>query len=413
MTDDSEPDLEATARRTVEPRPGDPLIGTVVDGRFEVRSLLGRGGMGAVYLAYQASVGREVALKVLLGHFQHDDELVKRFEREIRICAQLSHPNVVTVHDAGISNGTLFMAMERLTGRTLSDLLVSGPLDPKRAAQLAAQICDALARAHERGVVHRDIKASNVMVLERDLVKVLDFGIATIQSGERFTATGGVIGSPNAIAPEVLRSPRNVSPKADLYAVGTLLFEALTGQPPFGNDTANAVFMRQLSTTPPALPATLPPGLRALVHELIDPDPDKRPPSAAAVRERLLAPQTLAVSHTGTVLELNPRSGRSRRALTMGLGAGALLVAAAAAGWTLRRDAPAEVPRPVEPARAPVEAPPAPAPMAVVDAGPAGDASAPPREAPASPPIVDAGVQRIPAPRPSPRRPPKTSDYQE
>ncbi|MCA2981019.1 MAG: serine/threonine protein kinase [Myxococcaceae bacterium] len=329
-------------------RPNDPLIGQVVDGRFEVKQLLGRGGMGAVYLATQPSVGREVALKVLHGHFQRDDELVKRFEREIRLCAQLSHPNVVTVHDAGVWNGLLFMAMERLEGCSLAEVAASGPVEPARAARLVAQVCEALSRAHERGIVHRDVKASNVMVLQGDLVKVLDFGIATVQSGERLTATHGVLGSPNAIAPEVIRSAKNVTPKADLYAVGTLLYELLTGEPPFGTDTANAVFVRQLSTTPPALPPTVPPGLRALVCELIDPAPEKRPASADVVRQRLLAAQTLAEPSAGPLTEraASPRL-RPRLALGATLAALGLSVTAGVLAWRAEREAGA--PRPPAP----------------------------------------------------------------
>lgn len=405
MTTDSDKTIEATVRRQ-----NDPLIGSLVDGRFEVRSLLGKGGMGAVYVAYQPSVGREVALKVLHGHFQNDDELVKRFEREIRLCAQLSHPNVVTVHDAGVSNGVLFMAMERLAGHSLSELIAAGPLEPKRAVHLAAQVCDALAAAHERGIIHRDIKPSNLMVLERDLVKVLDFGIATVHEGERLTRTNGVLGSPNAIAPEVIKSAKNVSPKADLYAVGTLLYEALTGTPPFGSDSANAVFMRQVSTTPPPLPASIPPGLRALVTELIDPDPAKRPASALVVRERLLAPATLAVSHTVTVLQERPQTGTSKAlavAIVM-LGVGVVGgVSFWRAGSDTRPDALQSVDAAVVVAPMPIEAEPdagallptEPLPIVVVppepeDAG-AGDAGAPRR------------------PKSPGKRPGKKTDYEE
>ncbi|MBM4781629.1 MAG: serine/threonine protein kinase [Archangiaceae bacterium] len=395
MSDDTD-QHDATVRR-----PNDPLLGAVIDGRFEVRSLLGRGGMGAVYVAYQPSVGREVALKVLHGHFRNDDELVKRFEREIRLCAQLSHPNVVTVHDAGVSNGVLFMAMERLAGHSLAELIAAGPLEPKRAVHLAAQICDALAAAHERGIVHRDIKPSNVMVLERDHVKVLDFGIATVQEGERLTKTNGLLGSPNAIAPEVIKSAKNVSAKADLYAVGTLLYEALTGTPPFGTDGANAVFMRQVSTTAPTLPATLPPGLRALVTELIDADPEKRPRSAMAVKERLLAPGTLAVSDTVTVMVERGRVS-SRRAL------GSLIVFLALAVpltfWLLGRNH--EVQR--AHADAGQAALPPPDPLPLVAPPEPEDAGAEPTRLDAG--ALDAGVPKTKHPG---KRPGKKSDYEQ
>lgn len=406
--------MKATEAGLDDTVPRDPLIGTTLDGRFEVKRLLGRGGMGAVYLASQPSVGREVALKVLHGHFLGDEVLVKRFEREIRLCAQLNHPNVVTVHDAGVSNGLLFMAMERLSGQSIAQLLEAGPVPAPRAVHLAAQVCEALSAAHERGIIHRDIKPSNVMVLDepagRDLVKVLDFGIASVQEGERLTKTHGVMGSPNAIAPEVIRNATSVSPKADLYAVGTLLFEMLTGQPPFGVDSPNAVFMRQVATTPPALPATFPPGLVALVAELIDPEPSRRPESALVVRERLLSAQTLrpvatAPAHTAsrqtTVLDAEqPRVPSSRAPLLV---AAALAVGALGAGvYALggKHDEPRAptaspppvVTRPQEPPMLPATAP------LVEDAG---------VEAP-----VDAGS----APSTVKRPPPKTkkkSDYEE
>ncbi len=406
MTTDSDKTIDATVRRQ-----NDPLIGSVIDGRFEVRSLLGKGGMGAVYVAFQPSVGREVALKVLHGHFQNDDELVKRFEREIRLCAQLSHPNVVTVHDAGVSNGVLFMAMERLSGHSLSDLIAKGPLEPKRAVHLAVQVCEALAAAHERGIVHRDIKPSNLMVLERDLVKVLDFGIATVQEGERLTRTNGVLGSPNAIAPEVIKSAKNVSPKADLYAVGTLLYEALTGTPPFGTDSANAVFMRQVSTTPPSLPASIPPGLRALVTELIDPDPEKRPASATVVRDRLLAPGTLAVSNTVTVVADRPAprptsSGTIVVVVTVGV---TLVVMGAGAVWGWSYGHALKQRREAEPAALPLTT------FVVEDAGVASeeDAGVFVEEVVVPSEPVDAGSRKPAAVKHPGKRPGKKTDYEE
>lgn len=390
--------FDDTLRRT-----GDPLIGTNVDGRFEVRGLLGKGGMGAVYLAYQPSVGREVALKVLHGHYQHEDELVKRFQREIHVCAQLNHPNVVTVYDAGVSNGVLFMAMERLQGHSLGDLISHGPVPPARAAALAAQICDALAAAHERGIVHRDIKPSNVMVLDgpggRELIKVLDFGIATIQSGERLTRTNGVLGSPNAIAPEVLKSAANVSPKADLYAVGTLLYELLTGEPPFGADSANAVFFRQVAESAPPLPETIPSGLRSLVASLTAIDPAKRPANASVVRERLL--ELAALSTLASTAPAPAAEAPSRRWLVIA----AVALVLAGIGGVLAFGHVTPVPPPVK-AVAPIDAG-VPEPLAVVvevDAGSSEDAGV----------ELDAGRTAMPVKRrPPTAKPPKRTDYEE
>jgi eukaryotic-like serine/threonine-protein kinase len=297
MSDGKAPSDAATLDDTHR-RATDPLIGASVGGRFQVRALLGQGGMGAVYAAWQPSVQREVALKVLHRHFATDETLVRRFEREVQLCAQLVHPNVVVVHDAGVADGLIFMAMERLQGRTVGQWLEQGPMDPARACRLAAQVCAALAAAHAKGVIHRDIKPSNIMVVDSpgapELVKVLDFGIASIQDGTRLTQTHGLMGSPNAIAPELIRSPTNLTPKADLYAVGTLLFEMVTGRPPFGADTAQAVFACQVSGDVPPLPSLVPPRLAQLIGSLMNAEPSRRPESAEVVQRLLSDPMLLA-----------------------------------------------------------------------------------------------------------------------
>jgi serine/threonine-protein kinase len=339
MSGTDDPSDASTLDDTVR-RVKDPLLGTTVAGRFEVKALLGQGGMGAVYLARQPAVGREVALKVLHRHYAADETLVKRFEREVHLCAQLVHPNVVVVHDAGIADGLIFMAMERLEGRTVSQLLEAGPLEPARACRLASQVCAALAAAHAKGIIHRDIKPSNVMVVDApgaaELVKVLDFGIASVQDGTRLTQTHGVMGSPNAIAPEVILAPSNVSPRADLYAVGTMLFEMLTAQPPFGADNPNAVFVRQVSGAVPALPASVPQGLSALVESLMNPEPSHRPESAEVVRRALASGELLAV--TAPAPAPSEKVAPAPRWARLAVACGALVVAAGV-GWRVMDDA--------------------------------------------------------------------------
>ncbi|MCU0701383.1 MAG: serine/threonine protein kinase [Myxococcaceae bacterium] len=379
MNGPPEPSDALTVDDTVR-RAKDPLLGTTVAGRFEVRELLGQGGMGAVYLARQPSVGREVALKVLHRHYSHDETLVKRFEREVHLCARLVHPNVVVVHDAGVADGLIFMAMERLQGRTVGQLLEAGPLEPARACRLAAQVCAALAAAHAQGIVHRDIKPSNVMVVETpgaaELVKVLDFGIAAMQDGTRLTQTHGLMGSPNAIAPELIRSPSNVSPRADLYAVGTLLYEMLTAQPPFGADTPNAVFARQASGDVPPLPPAVPPALASLVASLMNAEPSRRPPSAEAVQRALSEPSLLAPPVTAA--EPEPVPVRSRWPW-VALVAGVLTVVGLGV-WSNATPASPEVIAPVPP-------PPPEAPAQASDKG-----LAPMEPLPALAPIDDPGV---------------------
>ncbi|MDX2013296.1 MAG: protein kinase [Myxococcaceae bacterium] len=402
----SVPTLDDTVRRAK-----DPLIGTTVAGRFEVQALLGQGGMGAVYLARQPAVGREVALKVLHRHFASDETLVKRFEREVHLCARLVHPNVVVVHDAGVADGLIFMAMERLQGRTVGQLLEAGPLEPARACRLAAQVCAALAAAHAQGIVHRDIKPSNVMVLETpgagELVKVLDFGIAAMQDGTRLTQTHGLMGSPNAIAPELIRSPTNVSPRADLYAVGTMLFEMLTARPPFGADTPNAVFARQVSQDAPPLPPTVPGALATLVASLMNAEPSRRPPSAEAVQRALADPALLASSDVAAGPA--PKGGGATRWRAFAAIAVSLVMLGSGL-WATTRTAP--VPPPPasqEPPGPPTSAPlPAPSPAEALAPLPlveVPDAAAPEPAIAVEPGAPDAGPQR--------RKPPRRrSDYE-
>ncbi len=405
MSDGKAPSEAATLDDTHR-RATDPLIGASVGGRFQVRALLGQGGMGAVYAAWQPSVQREVALKVLHRHFASDETLVRRFEREVQLCAQLVHPNVVVVHDAGVADGLIFMAMELLQGRTVGQWLEQGPMDPARACRLAAQVCAALAAAHAKGVIHRDIKPSNIMVVDSpgapELVKVLDFGIASIQDGTRLTQTHGMMGSPNAIAPELIRSPGNVSPKADLYAVGTMLFEMVTGRPPFGADTAQAVFARQVSGDVPPLPKTVPPRLAQLIEALMNAEPSRRPESAEVVQQvlsdpRLLAETALASTAAPAATYAPAPAERPVRWWLAGV-LGVMVVGALGLVATRALRPP---PPPKEPTLAPL--PPVWAPVVEADAqAPAPDAG-----------VVEPDAGRADLPAPVRRSPPKRrSDYE-
>jgi tRNA A-37 threonylcarbamoyl transferase component Bud32 len=273
----------------------DALQGRVIDERFEVRGRLGRGGMGTVYRAWQRSVEREVAIKVVDARLSHDRTAAKRFLREARLASRLNQPSIVNVYDFGqTEDGILYLVMELLRGRTLAQVIAtSGPMPVRRAFAIGVQLCDALDAAHGQGIVHRDLKPQNVVVLDdppgRDLVKVLDFGLAkSLAAGEGTTVTesDAMLGTPLYMAPETIEG-RATDQRSDLYALGCMLHELLAARPPFHGESRNLVLAMHLSATPPALPDGAPAEAQALIDELLAKEPAERPANAAAVRERL------------------------------------------------------------------------------------------------------------------------------
>ena len=248
-------------------RDPDGLVGRVVDGRFEVKRLLGRGGMGSVYLAHQRSVDRLVALKVLKRDLADDEAQVKRFILEARAASRLASPHTITIHDFGkTDDGLLYIAMEHLKGRTLRDRLeAEGRLPVEAAAALCAQIATSLAEAHEHGIVHRDIKPENVFLVagprgaastrlgaDAEVVKVLDFGIArarTLTAGAAMTHTGVIMGTPAYMSPEAILG-QDVDARADVYGLGIMLYELLTGAVPYQAETPMQVLLKHLHTEP-------------------------------------------------------------------------------------------------------------------------------------------------------------------
>jgi serine/threonine-protein kinase len=307
----------------------DPRIGQELDGRYTLRARLGAGGMGTVYRAWQHSMGREVALKVISGGMAHDTSIVRRFLREAKLASSLAHPNIVSVFDFGQApDGTLYLAMELLAGRTLGQVLLQeGPLPPERAVHVGLQLCDALEAAHARGIVHRDLKPANVVVLDeprgRDLIKVVDFGLARslTAEGQRLTGSHVMMGTANYIAPEEIRG-EDAGPAADLYALGAILHELLTGEAPFGQDRFSAIIERQLTTSPARAPG--PAALAELVSRLLTLEPEGRPASAATTRE-LLAGCLEILSFGNSRTLASPI--RVRRHQMLRLLGGALLVA--------------------------------------------------------------------------------------
>ena len=258
--------------------------GTVVDGRYTIVARLGSGGMADVYCAEDSQLGRRVALKVLYARFAEDDEFVERFRREASSAAGLQHQHVVAVYDRGEWEGTSYIAMEFVDGRTLKQIIqADAPMDPVRAIDLIVQVLRAARFAHRRGIIHRDLKPHNVIVDREDRAKVTDFGIARAGASD-MTQTGSIMGTAQYLSPEQAQG-HAVTPQSDLYSIGICLYEMLTGRIPFDGESAVAIALKQVNEAPippshfnGAVPAPLEDAvLRALAK-----DPAERFPDADA-----------------------------------------------------------------------------------------------------------------------------------
>jgi eukaryotic-like serine/threonine-protein kinase len=292
------------------------VMGTqVLAGRYVLGEVLGTGGMATVWRATDEVLGREVAVKVLSPQYAADPRVGARFEREARHAAQLSHPRLVTVFDCGIDGGTAFIVMELVAGRTLRQVLDdAGMLPPGQAVAIAAAVCEGLEVAHAAGLVHRDIKPENI-VLSGGEVKILDFGIARADCTAGGTRTMGVLGTVAYLSPEQA-SGRPARRQSDLYSLGCVLFEMLTGEPPFTADSAVGLAHRHVHDDPgppSARQPWVPAQLDGITTRLLAKDPAARPASAAAARADLLA--ALKPDATATPHEDVAPSGLSRRRL--------------------------------------------------------------------------------------------------
>jgi serine/threonine-protein kinase len=221
----------------------------VVDERYQIVEHLGSGGMAEVYCATDLQLGRKVALKVLHDRFAADEEFVERFKREASSAAGLQHQHLVAVYDRGEWKGTSYIAMEYVAGRTLKQIVTEeGPLEPARAVDLTVQILRAARFAHRRGVIHRDFKPQNVIVDDEGRAKVTDFGIARAGASD-MTQTGSIMGTAQYLSPEQAQG-HAVNARSDLYSIGIILYELLTGQVPFQADSAVTIALKQVSEDP-------------------------------------------------------------------------------------------------------------------------------------------------------------------
>ncbi|BAS27445.1 protein kinase domain-containing protein [Limnochorda pilosa] len=266
------------------------MVGRVLTRRYRLEERVGHGGMAEVFRATDLLLSRAVAVKVLLPQFASDEEFVERFRREAQAAASLSHPNVVNIFDVGEEDGTYFIVMEYVRGRTLREVLHErGPLPVGEALEIAAQVAGALAAAHSQGLVHRDVKPPNILIAASGQVKVTDFGIARATSASSLTHTGTVLGSVSYVSPEQARGAE-VTGLSDLYSLGASLYEMLTGQIPFRGETAVAVALKHLQadpTRPRRLRPEIPEDVEALVLRLLSKDPERRARSTLALKEEL------------------------------------------------------------------------------------------------------------------------------
>ncbi len=287
-------------------------IGKTLDGRYQIREMLGEGGMGAVYMAEHLSLRKQVALKVIRAEFAGNEEIAARFTREAMATAQLDHPNVASALDYGtLPDGGAYLVTQLVRGRSLESHRAAGRMVWRQVCDLGAQIADALAAAHAIHIVHRDLKPDNILLEPRDdnmyLVKVLDFGIARITAGanvpaNELTRMGTVIGTPGYMAPEQAMG-ESVDYRVDLYALGVIMWECIAGKVLWDAASVADLFTRQLAGPAPPLATevpSLPPELSALVDLMLDRNPRRRPESARQVRDALrrMAHSTLILPPT-------------------------------------------------------------------------------------------------------------------
>jgi eukaryotic-like serine/threonine-protein kinase len=304
---------------TISDTPIDPLIGRVFDGKYRLEEPLGGGGMGTVYRATHLLIERPVAIKVLSQRFVGDQTAQERFRREARAAGRMHHPNAVTVNDFGTTeDGWLYIVMELLEGRTLRDLLArDAPLDPARAVSFMLQACAAVGAAHDANLIHRDLKPANIFIEQRPdlpaIAKVLDFGVAKFAVDEHedddyqtLTQVGAIIGTPRYMSPEQCAGNAPLTPASDVYSLGIILYEMLTGVVPFSADTPLALAMKQVTEAPvpprkivPAIPRELE---TVVLHALAKQAAD-RPPDANEFRRELhTTAENLGLEHSDSTV---------------------------------------------------------------------------------------------------------------
>lgn len=408
----------------------------LIANRFEIESFIAQGGMARVYRGTDRTLARTVAIKVLLEHLGRDETFVARFRREAQAAASLAHPNIVAVYDTGSERGLHYIVMEYLEGRTLHEVLAGdGPLAPQVAAALGAQIGEALAHAHEKGIVHRDVKPGNIMVSGGGQAKVMDFGIAKAATAGALTQVGAILGTVTYLSPEQARG-ETLDGRSDIYSLGALVYQMLTGEPPIKGETIVDMVLKLNSQMPPPpshLNAEVPAALDAVVMRALAKDPDRRFQSGSEMAERLLlavkpdpsptaayipdpepeSARTMVAPRTGPVSDertavIGPAPGRARAAGGFGsqsvwIGLAALVALLAVAFVLFRGLGDRSLPKTPQVAPTPTVSvsPSRTAPVLIHTPRPRPSPSAPPRTSPAPEPAPSSE----PAPQPPPVEP--------
>ena len=302
--------------------------------RYRVDELVARGGMSEVYRGWDVRLDRRVAVKVLAGWLAADGDAVRRMEREARAVARLQHPNVVAVYDHGEDDGgTPFLVMEWIEGRSLKDVVADGPLPEQEARRITLQLLAALEHAHEHGIVHRDIKPQNVLITPDGTAKLTDFGIArSIDATHGLTMAGQIVGTAAYLSPEQAKG-QPVTAASDVYSVGAMLFELITGRPPFVADTAMATALMHVDDPVPAVRALrrdASPAIAAVVARAMAKPPADRYPSAAAMAAALTEDADATV-----VMPARRERRKAGRGAVLGALLACLAVLAGAGAWAL------------------------------------------------------------------------------
>jgi tetratricopeptide (TPR) repeat protein len=290
---------------------------------YEILGTLGEGGMGIVYRARDATLDREIAIKVIRPEALGKNA-AERFIREAKACSRINHPNIVTVYAAGEDGGAPYLAMELLHGENMRSIIERGPVPWKKAVEWTAGILDALARLHAEGIVHRDLKPENIIVTEGGAAKLMDFGIVHMSAGGTLTADGATLGTAHYMSPEQVLG-KKIDARSDLFSIGSLLYELITGEAAFPGEHPLAAMYSITNESPKALADTVsgfPTGLQEVLNRALEKDPDARYPDAGAFRDALLGILQPAVPEGGT-----SAAWRSRKLLA-GVAISAALVAA-------------------------------------------------------------------------------------
>ncbi len=297
--------------------------GTILSERYTLTERIAAGGMGEVWSATDAVLDRTVAVKLLSPALSQQSGFLDRFRAEARYAAGLDHPNITTVFDYGEGDGSAYLVMELVAGQPLSQIIAEGaPLSAEATASILIQAASALQAAHQGGVIHRDVKPANILVTPDGTAKLTDFGISRLVGSASLTQTGQVLGTAQYLSPEVVTG-ESATASSDIYALGVVGHEMLSGHPPFHGETLLATAFAHLNQPPPPLPDTVPVGIRSVISAALAKDPADRPATAAAMAQALRMPHATSGSESSSSESSSSESASSESASSESAGSGA------------------------------------------------------------------------------------------